>query len=68
LVDDVQVSKMAEFEQSMYEFMDEHHAKIEKELVETRDISDALKEALTKAIHEFKKKKVPEEWMVIKKS
>jgi len=68
LCDDVQVAHMADFEQSLYEFMDEHHAKVEKELMETRDIGDSLKESLTKAIHEFKKKKVPAEWMVPKKA
>jgi F-type H+/Na+-transporting ATPase subunit alpha len=68
LTDDVQVAKIAEFEQNLYEFMDEHHPKIEKELVEARDISDKLKEELAKAITEFKKKRVPAEWMVQKKA
>jgi len=67
LTDDVQVTKMAEFEQALYEYMDEHHAKVEQELTESRDLGDALKESLTKAIVEFKKKRVPAEWMVQKK-
>ena len=68
LTDDVQVSKMAEFEAAMYEYMEEHHSEIEKTLVKERDISDVLKESLTKAITEFKKKRVPAEWMVQKKA
>ena len=68
LTDDVQVAKIAEFEQSLYEYMDEHHPEIEKTLVKERDISDSLKESMGKAIVEFKKKRVPAEWMVVKKS
>ncbi|MEK7528834.1 MAG: F0F1 ATP synthase subunit alpha [Patescibacteria group bacterium] len=66
LLDDIQIEHLAEFEKNMYEFMDEHHARIEETIAKEKDLSDSTKEGLKKAVAEFKNKRVPQEWMIAK--
>lgn len=65
-LDDVQVRHVSDFEQAMHEYFQEHHPEIEQALTKDRDITDPSKEALKKAFAEFKHKRVPAEWMVVK--
>jgi len=66
-LDDIKVEYMKDAETKMFEFVDKHHADVEKEIISTKDLSDDLKAKLDKTITEFKNKQVPDEWKVAKK-
>ncbi|HAW49582.1 TPA: F0F1 ATP synthase subunit alpha [bacterium] len=53
-LDSIPKEKVRDFEKGFFKFMDEKYPEIEKEIKETKDLSDDLKERLDKAILEFK--------------
>lgn len=68
LLDNVKVSSLADFEKKFFNYMDENHPDIEKNIASTRDISDEESKKLEQIIKEFKERHVPREWFVEKKS
>ena len=52
---EVDVEKVPEVENSWLEYVETQHPDIYKEISETRDLTDEIKEKLNKAIEEFKK-------------
>lgn len=58
---DVPVSRIREFEDKFFEYMDIHHPEIGKEIVEKQTLTDDLKAKLAEAIDEFKKGFLAEE-------
>ena len=54
-LDDVAIDRIGEFERQLHRFMDESHPDVEKDITETKQISDATDKTLREAIESFKK-------------
>ncbi len=54
-LDDVDINRVAEFEEKMHEYLNSSHSNVVKELAEKKALDDDLKTKLTNAIGEFKK-------------
>ena len=54
-LDDVPPDKVVEFEEGFHRFMEVNHPDIGKRIVEQKELSDEIEEALKKAIAEYKK-------------
>ena len=66
-LDGIKVQNLAAFEKQLYDFMDKHHAKVEKDIAASKDISDETKANLEKALTEFINKQISDDWKVAKK-
>ena len=53
-LDDVELSRIADFEKGFQGFLEASHPEILKSIVDTKDVTDETAEALTKAGEEFK--------------
>lgn len=52
---DIEVSKILEFQNDFFEYMDTHHRDVGKAIAEQKVLSDEIKAELSGAIDEFKK-------------
>jgi F-type H+-transporting ATPase subunit alpha len=59
-LDDVEVGQCLAFEQALYDFMDTSYPSVGKQIVEKREIDEALRAELRKMLDEFKAKFVAE--------
>jgi F-type H+/Na+-transporting ATPase subunit alpha len=66
LLDDVKVEFLAEFEKKFLDYMATHHGSIEKEITDSRDLSDEILIKLENAVKEFKSKHIPADWLIEK--
>ena len=53
-LDDVEISKVGLFEESVHRFMESHHPEILKQVEDSKILSDEIAESLTEALKEFK--------------
>ncbi|QGM79928.1 F0F1 ATP synthase subunit alpha [Otariodibacter oris] len=54
-LDDIEVERVGSFESSLLEYANAHHADFMKELTQSGDYNDSIKEKLTEVLSDFKK-------------